>query len=466
MRFIFLVLAICVTALPFSVVAAQKVLTFPKPDIHMLDNGMQVVVLHNDRIPAVKHMVWYRVGSMDESGGESGIAHLLEHLMFKETEIVNDGEQDLLINYYGGNQNAFTSNDVTAYHATIPKEYLELLVILEAQRMQGLLLDDASIETEIQVVLEERNIRIDSKPRALLAEQMTAALYRNHPYGTPLIGWRHEIEMLDKDAIRAFYRRYYNPDNAMVVVVGDVTMEEFLPLAERYYGGLSNQNIPPHDGLLPRPALAMQEPPSIAARSVVMQHPQVKQAEWMRYYLAPSVKTAGADDAVALNFAVDILGGSQTSRLYQSLVVEQQIANQVSMHYYDMSWGPSKVVLTILPNHDVSREMIDAAVATEIDRLLQEGVTDDEMARVRIASRASIVMAQEGNAGLARIYGNILSLELGSSYVDDWAAELEQVTEDAVVEAVRRYLLLPRSVTGWLEAQPQAGEYQRGDDAE
>ena len=248
---------------------------------YKLSNGLELVVIPDRRAPVVTHMIWYKVGAADETPGKSGLAHFLEHLMFKGTAVNPAGRFSQVVARIGGQENAFTSNDYTGYFQRVPSDRLKTVMEFEADRMTGLQLTDAVVLPERDVILEERNQRTENNPRARLSEQMSAALYLNHPYGKPVIGWRHEMEHLSRDDALAFYRRFYAPNNAVVVIAGDVDPEETRKLVEQIYGRLApNTDLPPRQ----RP----QEPPSVVARTLTLADPRVEMPSMQRDYLVPS----------------------------------------------------------------------------------------------------------------------------------------------------------------------------------
>src|SRR5690348_1475743 len=259
--------------------SAQTTLTSPPPATFTLPNGLQVVVIQDHRTPVVTQMIWYKVGSADETPGKSGLAHFLEHLMFKGTAKHPVGEFSQTVLKVGGNENAFTSTDYTGYFQRIPREQLPLMMEFEADRMTGLVLKDENVLPERDVVLEEYNMRVANNPEARLIEQIMAALYLNHPYGRPVIGWHHEIEKLNREDALAFYRRFYAPNNATLVIAGDVDAKEVRSLAEQTFG-----KVPPQPSIPPR-RIRPQEPEPIAARTVTFADPRVEQPKLLRYYL-------------------------------------------------------------------------------------------------------------------------------------------------------------------------------------
>ena len=275
----------------------------------VLDNGMQIVVIPDRRAPVVTHMVWYKVGSADEERGKSGIAHFLEHLMFKGTAKYKAGEFSRAVSEIGGNENAFTSSDYTAYYQQVTPEALPRMMEFEADRMRGLVLTDEVVAPERDVVIEERRQRVENNPGAVLAEEIDATLYQNHPYGVPVIGWMQEIEQLDRDDAFAFYDRYYAPNNAILVVAGDVDAAEVRTLAEATYG-----KVPRGPDLPPR--VRAQEPEQNTRRTVSMTDPRVTLPSFQMSFLTPSYASADDGEAEALDLMSEILGGGIRSRLY------------------------------------------------------------------------------------------------------------------------------------------------------
>jgi len=302
-RFLTPVLVAAVIAMSAAAPAFAKIFD---PDTFTLDNGMQVVLITNHRAPVVRHMVWYKVGAADEAPGETGIAHLLEHLMFKGTTNYGPGVFSGQVARNGGQENAFTSYDYTAYHQTIARDRLEMVMKMEADRMTNLVINEQQVAPERNVVLEERRSRTDNNPSAQLHEQVSAALYLNYPYRRPIIGWEHEIKALDVDRILAFYKRYYAPNNAVLVVEGDVTMDELKPLAEKYYGAI------PRGPEITRTRTT--EPPATADRRVILENERVTQPSWSRRYLAPSYRYGDTEHAYALQVLSEIIGGGASSR--------------------------------------------------------------------------------------------------------------------------------------------------------
>src|SRR6266404_2409666 len=296
---------------------AQTTVTAAPPTSFALPNGLQVVVIPDHRTPVVTEMIWYKVGSADETPGKSGLAHFLEHLMFKGTAKHPTGEFSQTVLRIGGNENAFTSTDYTGYYQRVPREQLARMMEFEADRMTGLILKDENVLPERDVVLEEFNMRVANNPEARLTEQMMAALYLNHPYGRPVIGWRQEIEQLDREDALAFYKRFYAPNNATLVIAGDVDAKEIRPMVERAYGAIPAQPAIPAQRIRP------QEPVPAAPRTVTLSDPRVEQSSVRRFYLVPSSNTAAAGEGPALDVLAQLMGNGNNSYLYRALVVDQ-----------------------------------------------------------------------------------------------------------------------------------------------
>ena len=407
-----------------------------------LDNGLEVVVVPDHRTPVVTHMIWYRVGSADETPGKSGLAHFLEHMMFKGTAKIPAGNFAQTLNEIGGQENAFTSNDYTAFYQRVPREHLETVMAFEADRMTGLVLTDANVLPERDVVLEEHNQRVANDPAAQLTEQVQAALYLNHPYGRPVIGWRHEIEALTREDALAFYRRFYTPNNAVVVIAGDVSAEAVAALAQMTYGKLARRSE-----LGPR--LRPQEPEPVSTRQVTLADPRVAQPSLNRSYLVPSFATARAD-AEALDVLAQILGAGATSRLYRALVIDQGLAADAGAWYQGVALDATRFGVYASPRPGTGLIQLEQALDGVIAELVEHGVTADELVRAQTRLIADFVYAQDNQMALARFYGLVLTT---GSTIEDLRARpdlIRAVTADQVREAARRWLDKRRSVTGYL----------------
>jgi len=418
------------------------------PETFTLKNGMEVVVVNNPRVPVVTHMVWYRVGSADEGPGESGIAHFLEHLMFKGTKKREPGEFSEIVARNGGHENAFTSHDYTAYFQTIAVDKLETVMELEADRMTNLVITPKEVEPERQVVLEERRSRTDNNPGAILGEHINASLFLNHPYRNPIIGWEHDIKALNIERILAFYKRFYRPNNAILVVAGDMAGEKLKPLAEKYYGF-----IPAGP---PVKRSRAQEPLHKSARRVTHRDKRVRQPSWRRTYLAPGLLWGDKRHAYPLQLLSNIVGGGASSRLYRKLVVEDKVAVSAGAYYAGDGNGPGRFVFYASPSVDVSMDDLEKAVEAEIAKFIKNGVSERELKRAKVRMQAEAVYARDSLSGGARSLGSSLAVGIPVSEVEAWPDRIEAVTLVQVSDAARATFDERRSVTGLLlpEAKP------------
>lgn len=418
--------------------AAEEVSSF------RLENGLEVVVIEDHRAPVVVQMVWYRTGSADEPPGKSGIAHYLEHLMFKGTDEVPSGEFSKIVTRQGGSDNAFTSWDYTAYFQRVAADRLDLMMKMEADRMRDLRLPEDEVKTELSVILEERNQRTDSSPGQILNEQMRAAQFLNHPYGRPIIGWRHEMEGLTREDALDFYARHYAPDNAILVVAGDVTPDQVRALAETHYGPLKPSNIAPRE----RP----QEPPQIAPRRVSYTDERVSEPYVTRSYIAPERDPGDQEKAAALVYLAELLGGNgTTSVLARDLQFEQKKAVYTAAFYDGSSVDDATFGFVVVPLPEVSLADAEAALDASIARFLEEGPDPAAFERLKTQIRAADIYARDDSEGLARRYGEALAVGLTTDDVKDWPAVLASVTPEDVLAVAREVLVPGRSVTGWLE---------------
>jgi zinc protease len=415
-----------------------------------LANGLEVVVIPDHRAPVVTHMVWYKVGSADETPGKSGLAHFLEHLMFKGTEKNPAGRFSQVVATIGGQENAFTSADYTAYFQRVPRDQLKQMMTFEADRMTGLVLTDDVVRPELSVVLEEQNMRVANNPNARLGEQMDAALYLNHSYGRPVIGWRHEIEQLDREDALAFYRRFYTPNNAILVVAGDVTPEQVRELAAETFA-----KVPRVTEVKPR--LRPQEPPQEAARTVTLADPRVTQPSLSRYYLVPASTTARPGESEALELLAHILGRGSNSRLYQKLVIGEAIAVSAGASYDGTAVDATRLSIYATPKPGVSLPQLEAAIDTLLAEVVANGVTGDELDRAKSRMIADVVYANDNQRAMAQWYGAALATGATVEQVRSWPERIRNTSAETVREAARRWLDKRRSVTGYLvkETRPE-----------
>ncbi|MBM2290339.1 insulinase family protein [Sulfitobacter pseudonitzschiae] len=440
------VMALIAALLPMAAWAAnENVTTFE------LENGMQVVVVEDHRAPVVTHMVWYKAGSADEPKGSSGVAHFLEHLLFKATDNMAAGELSATVAANGGRDNAFTSYDYTAYYQRIAADRLELMMKMEADRMENLALTPENIETERDVIIEERNMRTENNPRALFGEQMNAAQYLNHRYGVPVIGWMHEMQALDLDDALNFYDIYYSPNDAILVVAGDVDPAEVRTLAEKYYG------VIPAEPDLPE-RLRTQEPPQTAARRVIFRDPRVAQPYVNRSYLAPERDAGDQKDAAALTILAEILGGGTTSYLTEKLQFDTQVAVYSGAFYSGVSLDDTTFDLIVVPGPDVSLQQAEDAMDAALASFMKDGVDAEQLERIKLQLRAQQIYARDDADGVANRYGAALASGLTVADVQDWPDVLQAVTADDIMAVAKKVLRIEGSVTGWLAKPVEADQ--------
>ena len=426
---------------------AQEVTTFT------LRNGLEVVVIEDHRAPAVTQMVWYKVGAADEPMGKNGIAHYLEHLMFKGTDILAPGEFSSVVAANGGNDNAFTSYDQTAYYQHVAANRLDLMMKMEASRMTRLRLTEDVVAPELGVIVEERSQRTDSNPGALFQEQMRAAQFLRHPYGNPVIGWPAEMSALTQADAVSFYHRHYAPNNAVLVVAGDVTPDEVRSLAERYYGVL-----PPTPDLQPRVRVA--EPPQLAERRVIFEDARVAQPYVTRSYLAPERDSGDQTAAAALVLLDDYLGGDPaTSFLGRRLQFDSQTAIYAGSSYDAVSLDDSTFTLTVVPAPGVTLEQAEAALDEAIAAFLAEPLDEERLASLKRQYRAAEIYRRDSAESLARSYGQALTSGLTVEDVQAWPDIVQAVTAEDIRTAAANLFDKRRSVTGFLRA-PAAAAHQ------
>ncbi len=417
----------------------------PKITHGRLDNGMEVLVIPDHRAPVVTHMVWYRNGSADDPAGKSGIAHFLEHLMFKGTAKNPQGKFSEVVAGLGGQENAFTSTDYTAYYQRSAKEHLGTLMAFEADRMTGLVLSDEIVDPERDVVLEERRMRTDTDPGAQLNEAVQATLYSHHPYGTPIIGWNHEIEGLSREDALNYYQRFYTPENAVLIVAGDVEQDEVEALARDTYGKVPSRGAAPH-------RLRQREPEPRAHRLVTLADPKVEQPSAQRVYVVPSYTTGKPGEAAALEVLSHLLGGGSTSLLYKALVLDSKIAVAAGAYYMGTALDDTRFFIWALPAEGVSLEALDAAIETVIRSMTTVVVEAEDLTRAQTRLVADAVYAQDNQASLARWYGAALATGLTVEAVAHWPESIEAVTGEDVRRAAATWLVKRRAVTGFLVA--------------
>lgn len=409
-----------------------------------LSNGLQIIVVPNHRAPVVHHMLWYRVGSVDEVEGKSGLAHYLEHLMFKGTTTIPPGGYSKAIAAVGGRENAFTSHYYTAYFATVPTDFLPQLMELEADRMHNLAITEEQADPEREVVLAERRQRTDDDPGGRFAEKMNKAIYGAHPLGRPVIGWRDEVRALSVEDAQDFYRQWYAPNNAVLIVSGDVTPEKVLQLAAATYGRLESQALPP------RPETRKLYAPHKEPESLFVQDPDVQQVNIQRHYIAPSYHTATGYTPYALQVLAEILDGGSVGRLYRKLVMEKKVATETGADYdaLDRDDGSFSIGLALPPKANVGQaaRALDGLIAD----LLKRGVTEAEVKRAVKRMQEQAIFTRDHLMTPGYAFGQHLSLGLSVADVENWPDTIGRVTVAEVNDAARQVFGSKDYVTGYL----------------
>ncbi len=417
----------------------------------VLDNGLKVVVLPDHRAPVVTQMIYYKVGAADEAPGESGIAHFLEHLMFKGTKAHPEGQFSKAVADIGGQENAFTTDDYTGYYQQVPASDLKMIMGFEADRMENLVLSDEAVLPERNVILEERRMRVDNDPGAQLSEAVQAALFQNSPYGIPVIGWRSEMETLSrKDAID-FYDKYYTPNNATLLIAGDVTEAEVKTLADETFGKVERRADP---GERIRPV----EPEPLAARTVTLTDPRVTQPSMQRTYLVPSDTTAKDGEAPALDILADILGGGTTSRLYRSLIVDKAISAGTGAYYQSTALNDAQFGVYGTPRGTATLGQVEKAIDAEIAHIKADGINEKELERAKNRVRKNLIYLRDSQTAMARRYAAAISTGQTIEDVEEWPSRIEKVTTADVDAVAKKYLKAQRSVTGYLLPEPPEGQ--------
>jgi zinc protease len=429
-------------------VAANALHASPRVAEFTLSNGLQVLVIPDRRAPVVTQMIWYKAGAGDEPPGSSGIAHFLEHLMFKGTDKIPTGQFSKTIARNGGEDNAFTNHDVTSYFQRVAKDRLPLVMEMEADRMANLRLTEEDVATERNVILEERRTRVDNDPGSILQEQMMAALYSNHPYGVPIIGWEHEIRELSREDALSFYKRFYAPNNAVLVISGDVEPEEVEKLAESTFGkiepnGVTNKRVRPR------------EPEHYAPVRVTLEDARAGRTTVQRFYLSPSYASAKPGEAEALDLLMRVAAAGSVSRLYKRLVVESKLAASAGGWYSDSGIDSGRLGFYAIAATNVSAEELERGIDSVIADLRQNGVTQEELDRARASYLAEFIYTSDSQARMARHYGWRLATGMTVADVEEWPDRLKHVTVEDLRDLARKYLVDKNSVTGYLLPTPE-----------
>ena len=439
---------VCGTALADSAEEAWA------PETFTLGNGMEVVVLPDHRAPVVTHMVWYKVGAVDEDPGKSGIAHLFEHVMFKETDDLEDGEFDSTISRVGGQHNAFTSWDYTAYYQRVAKQHLGKMMELEAERMTDLIIDEdpeGSFITERDVVKEERRQRVDNNPGVILQEQVLAEFWKDHPYEITVIGRMDEVEALTPQDGIDFYKKYYSPENTILVVAGDVTGDEVRTLAEEHYGKIEPS------GLVDGTRKWAEVPALTETKELSHSDPKVRQPVWYRYYNGTS-QLRDRDFSLALDVGLDVLGGGNTSLLYVALVEEQKVAVNAGTFAWTGLHDDGPAVIYATPSPGVTMEELEAAVMAEINSLLETGFSDEDVERVRNSMAASAIYARDNQQNMAQLFGSWMAIGGSIDDLMSYEDDIRAITTEQALSAARQVFAADNN---YIEAHllPEDGEF-------
>ncbi len=405
-----------------------------------LENGLKVRVVEYHRAPVVTHMLWFKTGAADDPPGYSGVAHYLEHMMFKGTPTVPDGEYTRRIEEMGGEHNAFTGMDFTAYYVTIAKERVPDVMKLEADRMQHL--KPSGFDSEREVIIEERRSRIDNQPGALLAEKMAAKMFGDYPYGRPIIGWKEEMATLSPASVMEYYNTHYHPTGAVLVLVGDITPAEAKKLAEKYYGDWRPAGLPGR--AWPAPQFP-KEP-----QRVSFAHPEVRQTEWARDYPAASLKWGAQAQTFPLLLLSDLLGGGRTGWLYQRLVVERKLAVEAEASYSPFSLGPAVFGVSLVPAPNVTVEALEKAYEEEVAAFMQREIPPQDLERVKNSLKASAIYLRDGLQSQAYMLGQLVMLGFEVEFFNDWTAKIDAVTAEEILKAAKDTVQENIAVTGIL----------------
>jgi len=416
----------------------------------VLDNGLKVLVKRDDRAPIVTSQVWYKVGSSYEHGGLTGVSHVLEHMMFKGTDKLAPGEFSRIIAENGGDENAFTGRDYTAYFQTMAADRLPVSFELEADRMRRLSLPADEFAKELEVVKEERRLRTDDDPESLTFEQFNATAYEASPYRIPVIGWQSDLDALDVDDLRAWYRKWYAPNNATLVVVGDVQPEQVFSLAEKYFGPLAPEEI---SATKPR-----RDPPQRGEKRLVVKAP-AKEPYVLIGYKAPSAGDAAEDwEPYALEMLVSVLDGGSSSRLARDLVRAQRVAASAGASYSAFSRLPGMVLLSGTPARGHGVGDVERALLEQVERLRAEPVSQDELARIRAQLIASKVYEEDSVFYQAMQLGQLETVGLGWELEDQYVERLSAVTPAQIQAVARKYLIPDHRTVARLDPLPMGGD--------
>lgn len=407
---------------------------FANPHAYMLTNGLKLIVKEDHRSPVVVSQIWYKVGSIDEVNGVTGVAHVLEHMMFKGTEKIPNGEFSKKIAAAGGRENAFTGYDYTGYYQQLHKQHLPMAMELESDRMRNLILTKEEFGKEIKVVMEERRLRTDDQARALVYEKMMSVAFQAHPYKNPIIGWMNDLESMNVSDAQDWYDRWYAPNNAILVIVGDVNAEDVFQLAQKFYGAIEKRPLPQLDARKPQV-----EPPQVGTKRIIVKAPAELPYLIMGYHV-PAIKDVTTDwEPYALEMLESVLDGHASARLNKSLVREHHIANSASAGYGATSRGPSMFFLSAVPSAGKTVTDLEKALRGEIEKIIKDGVTEEELERVKAQVIAGHVYQRDSIFSQAMQIGRIESIGLSYRDIDTILEKLKAVTTEQIREVAKKY---------------------------
>ncbi|MES9860246.1 MAG: pitrilysin family protein [Candidatus Thiodiazotropha sp. LLP2] len=413
---------------------------------HQLENGMKVIVKQDKRAPIAVSQVWYKVGSSYEHGGISGVSHVLEHMMFKGTDNLPPGQFSRIIAANGGDENAFTGRDYTAYYQTLASDRLEVSFELEADRMRNLILPEEEFKKELEVVKEERRMRTEDKPQSLTYELFLTGAYQASPYRIPIVGWMSDLDAMKVEDLQAWYRKWYAPNNATLVVVGDVEPDQVIKLAEQYFGVLKPESI--------SVAKPRDEPAQRGVKRLALKVP-ARQPYMVMGFKTPVIGKAEQEwEPYALEMLTYILDGGASARLASNLIRGSELAVSVDTRYSAFSRLPGMLILDAVPKTGTSVEVVEAAILKEIDRFKNELVTEDEMARVRNQIIASKVFEKDSVFYQAMLIGQLETVGLDWHLADEYVDHLKAVTADQVKQVAEKYLTNDNLTVAVLEPLP------------
>ncbi|WP_353432221.1 pitrilysin family protein [Polynucleobacter sp. MWH-UH23A] len=399
-----------------------------------LSNGLKLIVREDHRAPTVAHMVWYRAGSMDETNGRTGVAHVLEHMMFKGTDKVKAGEFSRLVAAVGGRENAFTSRDYTAYFQQVEKSKLEEVIKLEADRMSNLNFDDAEFLKEIQVVMEERRLRTEDNPSSLLNEALMATAFMSSPYRHPVIGWMNDLQNMTASDARDWYRSWYKPNNATVVIAGDVDVQQVLAIVEKYYGAVSAKELP-----VRKPQI---EPVQRGMKQVQVKAP-ADSAQFTMAWKVPRLEPGKLDepDSYALELLTAVLDGYDNARLNRSLVKQEKVVNDIGVGYDMISRGPALFVISATLAKGKTIEQAQSSIRKALNEIKKNGILESELKRIKVRILSDQIYKRDSIFGQAMEIGGTEMAGFSWREIDSMLERMQSITPEQVQAVAKKYLV-------------------------